>query len=61
MAYGSSDNIGMAVFASEMNGCPYIQTAPTATIELRPFVGYQPRHTLMRLASLPKVGYSSLN
>lgn len=60
MAYGSSDDIGVAVFASELNGCPYIQIARVAVVELRPFIGYQPRHSLMRLARLPKVGFSPL-
>lgn len=54
MAYGSSSAAGMSIFASEINGCPYIAIERIATADLRPFVGSQPRHTMPGLASLPK-------
>ncbi len=60
MAYGSGDTLGMSIFANELNGCPYIQVERIATIDLRPFVGSHPRHSMTRLASLPKVASSPL-
>ena len=56
MAYGMGNIAGFSVFASEMNGCPCIQIERTATIDLRPFIGSHPRHTMAGLASLPKIG-----